>query len=149
MAAMRNRIPSRTQIGLVLFATLALAGCGRTFDFQGVWKANRNLPTPPGGDPAIAKTLGAIRLEILGNGRFTLLEGGVPKEGSISYREGKAFLNVDTYMDRPIEDAGPQVVAQNVPIELAPQPDGSITLTDPKGFDPKPIVLKRESQPAP
>lgn len=120
-----------------------VAGCSPSFDWSGSWTGNRNLPTKPGQNPSIAYTIGKVDLTIEPSGRFTLIEGGVPKTGTASLSDQKAELRIETYMDRPIARLGSGAEAMNQPVILRAQKDGSITLVDPTGFDPAPIVLRR------
>lgn len=122
----------------------ALAGCGPSYDWTGQWVGNRNLQTKPGDNPAIAYTIGKVDLTIQPSGRFTLIEGGVPKTGIATFRGRRAELRIETYMDRPIARLGSGAEEMNKPVVLEAKDDGTITLIDPTGFDPAPIILTRK-----
>lgn len=97
----------------------------------------------PGQNPAIAYTIGKVDLTIEPSGRFTLIEGGVPKTGTATFRGKRAELRIETYMERPIARLGSGAETMNQPVILEARDDGAIALTDPTGFDPSPIVLRR------
>lgn len=110
---------------------------------------NRNLSVPPDADPSAIRTIGKIDLNLKSNGRFELLEGGAPKTGRYRTSGDTAYLKVETFFERPIETQGKAAVDANVEIEAKLQSDGTLRFHDPKGYDPDPIVLKREAQPVP
>lgn len=152
MEDMHRVIPARSVVrraAVAVVACIALCGCGRSFDYYGKWVAKRDIATPAGGDKDIAATLAKVELTIKQDGRFELFEGGVPKSGTVRFAKDRAYISVDTYFGQPIERAGPEVVAQNAEMSLTPVDSNTLEFHDPKGFDPKPIMLKREAQPAP
>jgi hypothetical protein len=149
---MPKRIPAQVQIRcaqwLLVPALLLLCACGgSSFEFEGSWRGDRAIEAQPGQDPAIAKTLGRISLTITPDGRFEMFEGGVPKGGSFWVENGTGKLKVETYFDRPIEEAGKEVLLRNAVIDLVPQKDGSLQFVDPEGFDKTHPILKRETKP--
>jgi hypothetical protein len=113
----------------------------------GEWRGNRNLTTPNGETNRALDTIGRVELKIRAGARFDLFEGGYPKDGVISYREGKAYLTIRQIMGRPIEKLGQSAVDMNKEIVLTPVDSNHISLWDPAGFDKKPIVLTRIVQP--
>ncbi len=133
---------------MALGVCLLLAACSGP-KLDGRWVGDRELRTPPGGDPLVASTLGKLILEFEPGDRFELRDSGLPKAGKVRYAGEKAYLRVDTFFGKPIETQGDEVAARNAEIELTPQKDGSLLYYDPKGYDGKSVVLRRESQPGP
>jgi hypothetical protein len=138
MAAIPRSISVGSALALVL---VAAAGCVRTWSAEGAWIGHRDVAAS-GLDPAVAKSLGLVKLTIR-DGRFELLEAGVPKEGSVRYDPDRALLHVEKYMGRPIEQAAQGIRENNVPLEIKPGPDGTLLFHDPKGFDREPLVLRK------
>lgn len=114
---------------------------------MGVWVGDRKIIAPPGQDITIAKTLSEFRLELKPDGRFTLLDSGIPKEGVFRSSNGKVYLQVDTIMNRPLSSSEEHVRKSHVETELKPIDDQTMEYIDPQGFDASPLILKRESQP--
>ncbi|MBZ0214673.1 MAG: hypothetical protein K8H99_12805 [Nitrospirae bacterium] len=135
-------IPRSISVGLTLGLVLVLAlGCVRTWSADGEWLGQREVPVS-GLDPAVAKSLGLVKLTIR-DGRFELLEAGIPKEGSVRYDPDRALLHVEKYMGRPMDQAAKGIRENNVPLEIKPGHDGTLLFHDPKGFDREPLVLKK------
>jgi hypothetical protein len=130
----------------VAFA-ISLCGCSR-YDFVGQWQGNRNLRTSKGENNRVLQTMGRIELDIHTGGRFDMFEGGYPKDGLVSYRGGKAYLNVRQVMGQPIEKLGSSAVKMNKEMVLTPVDSNHISIWDPSGFDEKPLVLTRILQPS-
>lgn len=116
-------------------------GCVRTWSAEGEWIGHREVPLH-GVDPAVAKSFGLVKLKIR-EGRFELLEAGVPKEGTVTFDTERALLHVTSYMGRPIDQAARGIRENNVPLEIRPGPEGSLLFIDPKGFDREPLVLRK------
>jgi hypothetical protein len=125
-----------------------MCGCGHSFNFVGRWLGNRNLKPKPGQDPRVIYTIGRVELWVEDNGRFKLSEGGVPKDGTIHYRDNKAFLRATSIFMVPMEQASKPIQDKNVEMILTPQPDGTILFEDPGDTFNKPVKLNRESQPS-
>ena len=135
-------------IGLISLIALARISCSsNSFNFEGKWSGKRSLPNNEKGENPILNTIAKVDLDLKSNGRFTLLEGGIPKEGTYRTEGKKAFLKVDTFMDRPIEDQGKLAVDMNKEIELTAKEDGSLLFTDPAGLDPQSVRLERAKAP--
>lgn len=141
--------PARRAVLWALAVLLAWvgAGCNGSAQFQGRWVGERDIPVPEGGDRALAATIGRVRLEIKPNGRFDLVEAGMPKSGRVRYADGRAFLRIERIMHDPIEKLSPHVARENHEIVLTVQRDGTLLYDDPRGFDPEPLVLRRETKP--
>jgi len=133
-------------IGLLGLMGLMGVGCGPTFNFQGHWVGKRNLPKQPGGDDAVLNTIAKVDLKFLPNGRFELLEGGVPKLGTYRTEGTTAFLRVTHYMDRPISEQGSAAVAMNDEIQVKSTPEGKVIFSDPRGLWQEPVTLTREKE---
>jgi hypothetical protein len=140
-------------IGRIISAALLLLGglaCGPGFDFSGTWTGLRKLQVAPGTDPAVLRSLEKVVVTIHPNGRFELFESDLPKEGAVSYSRGRALLEVQNILGHRIE-AEPQEFrdAYAKPMELAPQPDGTISFIDPNFPERPPVTLTRKSASAP
>ena len=134
-------------ICLISLIALAPISCStNSFNFEGKWSGKRSLPNNEKEEDPILNTIAKVDLELKPNGRFTLLEGGVPKEGTWRTAGKTTFLKVDTFMDRPIEDQGKVAVDMNKEIEVAAQADGALLFTDPAGLDPQTVRLERQKQ---
>ncbi len=138
MAAIVFRI-----ISVAVFATV-MVSCGGRSEFVGAWRGERDVKPRPGEDPAMLRTYSRLDLTIEADGRFQMVDAGMPKAGAVRYEGKDAFLRVETILERPLT---PGVAEMNEEILLLPQPDGSLLLTDPKGFDAKPIRLRRKTAP--
>lgn len=130
-----------------LAAIVICIGCAPTFNWQGQWRGERNLPTPPGGDPSVGKTLGRVDLEIDAGGTFTLIEAGIPKTGKIRTSGMTATLTVEHIAGRPIARLGEGIVKANLPIKLEATREGTILFVDPGGFFAEAVTLQRQAKP--
>lgn len=122
---------------------LLVLGCGPSFNYEGVWRGNRDLKINSGENPGVVRTLGQVTLEIKGN-TFKLTEAGMPVAGSVTFRDGKARLKIETRAGTPIEREPKEIQGQIKEIELTPRSDGNMDFYDPGGFFPDPLTLKRE-----
>jgi hypothetical protein len=134
-------------LSLLSFLFSLPACSNNSFNFEGKWSGKRSLANNEKGENPILNTIAKVELDLKPSGRFTLLEGGIPKEGTYRTEGQKAFLKVDTFMDRPIEDQGELAVKMNKEIELTVQKDGSLLFTDPAGLDPQSVGLERVKAP--
>lgn len=141
-----NRIISvRTAQTCLAAAIVFGAACsGTRFAWDGTWRGQR--PVPDGNNAIIARTLGRVELTVHDT-TFDLFEGGVPKTGKIRFADGKAYLQVQTFMGRPIAEQGSAAVAMNEEIEVEPLGPDAVSYHDPRGFDPAPLRLERVAQP--
>jgi len=119
-------------------------GCGPTFQWEGYWRGNRNLPA--GSDPVISRTLGDVKLYMDPNNQFRLVKEGIPMTGSVRFEDAKAYLKIETRLNTPMDKEPPEVQAANKEIVLTPQQDGTISFVDPGGFDAEPVILKRQAK---
>lgn len=102
----------------------------------------------PGEDVAVLNTLAKVSLRIGSDHRFELFQAGVPFEGTFREWNGRAFLTIDRYMDRPLPSDGPLSRLGEKEIELKPNKDGTLRLYDPAAFDKTAITLHRKPKPA-
>ena len=131
-------------LGLIALVALLASSCGSSFPWPGHWVGQRNLPLPEGGDPGILATIGKVDLILKENGRFELLEGGLPKSGTFRTEGNRAFLKITHFMDRPIEQQGDAAMKMNQEIELSAQKDGTIVYDDPGGLVKEKVTLIRQ-----
>ena len=129
----------------VVFSIL-LTGCGPRFDWAGTWMGMRDLP-PDANNPApILHTLSRVNLEMRINGTFSLIEGGVPREGEWSATGTEATLIIKRVMDRPVDRIGSGAERLTQPIKLKAEDHDSINYDNPASIDGKDVLLKREPQ---
>lgn len=115
---------------------LTLLGCGPQYAWEGSYKGVRKLPLNPGVSESVRNTAAAVRLRVLPNGTFEIFEMGLPKSGRTISGGGRLSLQVDTVLDRPIE--------QPMSFTLIPLSPSRVRL---EGGQGEPVVLNRESQP--
>lgn len=144
-----GRVPERLDfvrfaLALALAIIAFAAGCGGSFAWTGKWVGKRTLELPPNGNPYVMATLAKVELTILPNGRFELLESGVPKSGTVRTEGRRAYLKVTHFMDRPLSDQGEAALKMNQEIRLSVQKDGSIEFDDPGGLVREKVRLVRE-----
>lgn len=133
------------RLAILVLAAFCLGCANHSFD--GKWVGSRHLTKEDGSTDIMTEMAGKVKLEIKPGGRFELFEGGYPKSGSVRYSDGKAYLKIKELMGRPVEEHGDAAVAMNDEIVIEIQKDGSLSLTDPKGFDQEPIKLEKDAQP--
>ena len=130
---------------LVFALVLASMGCGGpSFNFEGHWSGKRNLPRRPGDDDVILNTISKVDVDVKPDGKFDLFDAGMPKSGRYRTEGLKAFLKVETIMERPVEEHGTASVEMNKEIQLMAQKDGSIVFSDPGAAWQEPVKLVRE-----
>jgi hypothetical protein len=125
---------------------LAAGSCGPSLQYTGLYEGDRNVSAPPGEDPAIAKTLSMVKLDLMGAGRFTLLDMGIPKGGSYRESGGKLYLKIDMIMERPLSQNPDLMPMHERELILEPK-NGGMELLDPNLGDNRPIMLKKRPQP--
>lgn len=141
MAGMLKIVP----LSLILALTTAsFCGCGNSHRWQGKWVGKRDVKPRPGEDISILNTLTKIELTVHSDGRFDLLQSGVPFGGRIRDVGKKAYLKVDSYFNKYILDDPSMKRLTDSEIELSAVNENEISFHDPTGFDEKPVVLKRE-----
>lgn len=156
MAGIRSIIsPQRTRLRVFLLAGLAvfllgagLVGCGGpSFDYTGTWEGQRMIKAREGEDQTVLNTLGKVKIIIKSTGSFEMFEAGLLKTGNVFFGGDKATMRITHIMDRPIAEYGDGAAKQNIDISLEPQKDGTLKYTDPNGFDERPLILTRQTQP--
>lgn len=98
-------------------------------------------------DDDIARTLKQVRLTLREDGTFELTKAGIPYTGRVVYGKDRSFLKVDKIFDRRVESLGPATVQANQDMRLDKMSDGTLILTDPSAFEPKPISLRPVAKP--
>lgn len=142
-------LATRPARGLLLAALLLAAACGGPprYDWIGTWRGERNLEAPSGTSEVLRTTLARVEVTLNANGTFDLFEAGIPKDGTVRYADGKAFLKVLNFMGRPISEQGTSAEAMNEEMVLQSVDADTVSYVDPRGFDDAPIELKRLPQP--
>ena len=131
-----------------LVGAVLLTGCSSgAGHFIGAWRGSRNLKAGPNDDQVLLNSVSRIDLDIHDDGTFLMIDAGAPKTGTVSYREGKAFLHVETFMNRPISEQGIGAIKMNQDWIVTSRTGDSLEVRDPGGFDLKPVIMKRRSQP--
>lgn len=88
-----------------------------------------------------------VVVEMKPDGKFVLLEAGLPKEGDYYTSGQTAKLRIKAIMGQSV-DKQPESVRKNLAeITLTLQKDGSILLEDPLALVPEKIRLERQQQP--
>ncbi len=124
---------------------IILAGCRPpSSDFVGKWEGKRKLSEVPS-NPYLAASLERIELSIYANGTFFMKDAGAPKTGSAEFGIDACTMHVETFMGKSLEALGSEAKGMDQPIKLAKNKDGTLTLTDPTGFTPEPIQMRKTS----
>ncbi len=132
-------------LGLIV---LLFAGCAsHSQKWYGTWEGDlqRAKPSAP---LDIRNTINLLKVTILPDGTFEMVESGVSKSGRHRLGEDKAFLTIKKVLGRPIEQSGRGTQSQNLDLTLTWQEDGSILWNDPAGQDGHPVRLTLKSQPS-
>ena len=126
---------------------VAMSGCSPSYNWVGDWSGKRDTSAYEGVTPGVAHTLATIKLTINPNGTFTILEGGIPKEGDYVSSGGKLILKPTRIMDRPVEALGEVGAKMKTEMELEAISTDKVLFRS--GSDPQsePVSLARESQP--
>ncbi len=133
------------RVATAAIVVAALTGCevNEARHHVGKWKGRRKVTVPEGADPRVGATLEIVELEVKENGRFTLLNLGIPLEGTVGKQNGKPALWVDSVMMRPIEDNATYQQLFKKPFSLTVTGKDTRTLVDEN--DPsEPVQLNRE-----
>jgi hypothetical protein len=141
---------------LTLLCLLLLTGCSKADPkWIGTWTGNIKLKPLPGQNETMINTLGKVEVTIHPDRTFDLFESGLPKAGTVSYSNGKAYLKIETLMGKPIEGEGDAAVKMNHDITLTLLDDNTLQYVDPgsprrdpDGTMPEPLKLERKTQPA-
>ena len=140
---------------LAVLCLLLLAGCDRPDPkWIGTWTGNLYLKALPGQNQSMINTLGKIEVTIHPDRTFDLFESGLPKGGTVSYSSGKAYLKIETVMNKPLSEQGEVAVKMNHDITLRFIDDNTVEYVDPgsprrnpDGTAPEPVKLERKTQP--
>jgi hypothetical protein len=133
-----------------LFVLGLTLGCsGESQKWHGTWVGDLQRTAPDAPKDFKSNTINLIKLMILPNGTFEMMESGIPKSGTVRLGQDKAYLTITRILDRPVSSAGSGTQEMNKDLVATWQEDGSILLDDPGGFDAAPVRLTREEQPSP
>ncbi len=91
---------------------LCLLGCGHHFDYIGKWVGTRNVPTSSNPDRDVRHTLGKVQLEVKDGGKYILIDGGMPSEGTLDFQSQGASLVPTMIIGKPASRQSPDVVSQ-------------------------------------
>ncbi len=140
------RIISVAVLALGLTLT-ALVGCeSQSQKWYGDWEGDLQRADPiPGND--VVTTINKVRLTILPNGTFELLRSGINESGTHRLGKDRAFLTITHVLGRPVGQLGTGAEKMNKDLTAVWQSDGSVLLSDPGGFDERPVRLTRREQP--
>jgi hypothetical protein len=140
MAAMAKSIT----VGLLALGLLS--GCqSSSKKWYGTWVGELDRADPSMPDNDVKRTVNSIRIEIKPDGTFTMLESGFDKEGTHRLGSRQAFLTVTRMLGRPIEQLGAEAERLNQDLVLTWEPNGTVSFTDPRGFDGGTVVLRRRA----
>jgi hypothetical protein len=132
-----------------LFVLGLTHGCaGESRKWHGTWVGDLKRTAPEAPDDYKAHTINLIKLMILSNGTFEMMESGIPKSGTVRLGRDKAYLTITRMLDRPISSAGSGTQGMNKDLVATWQEDGSFLLEDPGGFDAAPVRMTRQEQPS-
>ena len=135
MVGIRMSIP-------LAFLAVGLVACGSPAPkWVGEWQGEQEGLVRADKDDAIANTLKRVTLTVKEDATFTLVKGGIPYQGTISFGHQESTLQVTSLMDRRLS---PGITFK--PIVLALQKDGTVTVTDPNDFHRPPVVLRKFSE---
>lgn len=130
--------------GVCVLALLCLFNCGGpSFNFVGEWRGFRDIKALPGEDPTILRQLAKLDLTIKPNGKFELIESGLPYEGNTREQGGSMYLRIQYVLGKSVESEPSYKKVGEIELELKPLESGKLQFTDPAGFDKKPIVMER------
>lgn len=86
-------------IGLVV----AARSCGTAdASLAGVWHGYGAMPPGGGEDPRLARNIAGVTLTLTADGRFQLVDGGLPLAGQWRRKDDAILFDVETLMNRPI-----------------------------------------------
>jgi hypothetical protein len=132
----------------VLASVVMLGGCtsGLRVDYRGTWEGRRELTLDPSTAPDVATSLQQVVLVIDDQGRFDLLDRGVPRQGNIASTANGLRLEIDRVMGLRLESQ-PADVREELPrYVVSPNEDGTLTLRDLKVKGDS-VNLKRAPKP--
>lgn len=130
-------------LALTPFALLTLGGCGGdSAKWVGTWEGERKGLVDPSLTDNVANGLRRIEIKIGQDGRYEMVEAGIPTKGQVHFGKERALLTVMSRMDRELT-----VPHQDLILEF--QEDGSILYRDPNNDFPQPARLTRVSATSP
>ena len=127
----------------LLGSGLCLISCGPRTDFRGIWSGKRPGKAPESVPSYEWNSIMQVNLRVYDNGRFDLLNMGLPKSGTIVTDGNKATLTVTKIANQDVQLQTAETKATIGPIELVKQSDGTLLFSDPKSADPSQVVLKQ------
>ena len=90
-------------ISISVGLALVLAGCSQDRTLSGMWQGDRDWRKLHLDNEEIARARAAINLSLKSDGTFVLQDGGEPFTGTWSKIDTGVHLEVETYMNRPIQ----------------------------------------------
>jgi hypothetical protein len=127
----------------LLGSGFCLISCGPRTDFRGIWSGKRPGKAPDGVPSYEWASISEVKLYVYDNGRFDLMNMGLPKSGTIVVEGNKATLTVTKIANQDVSRQTDETKATIGPIEVVKQPDGTVIFSDPKSADPSKVVLKQ------
>ncbi|HLO97396.1 MAG TPA: hypothetical protein VK171_02270 [Fimbriimonas sp.] len=91
-----------------------LGGCQNNQPIYGTWVGGRDWKQIPSTSEEISKALASVEVQIRPAGSFTVIDGGIPFEGTWARSGDKINLRVTTVLGRALEMQGDPVKAQAV-----------------------------------
>jgi len=116
-------------ISVSVVVALLQVGCGGPSPYVGSWLGERDIEFEPGTDPALSGTARRVSLRIQPDGKFLLVDGGMPMEGRLEANR----LTVQYVADRPVPPEFPQAYGLI-------EDQGTVKLTTPTGI----IAMQRD-----
>jgi hypothetical protein len=118
-----------------------ISGCASVSKkWYGTWEGDLQRA-----DPATPlherNTINLLRIRILPDGTFEMLESGIPIEGTCVLGSKKAFLRPRKTLGQPVDPS------KSKEMTLTWQDDGTVLWTDPGGFDGGSVRLSMKPQP--
>jgi hypothetical protein len=95
-----------------------------------VTKAQENTP--------IGQSLMKIEIKIFDNGRYEMIEAGIPTKGEVKYGKDRAFLKVMSRFDKDLD-------IKHTDLILEMPSEGSVFYIDPDADFPQPAELTKSS----
>ena len=127
----------------LLASGFCLISCGPRTDFRGIWSGKRSDKAPPGVPSYEWASISQVKLYIYDNGRFDMMNMGLPKSGTIVVDGNKATLTVTKIANQDVSRQTEETKSTLGPIEIVKQTDGTVLFNDPKSADPTQVVLKQ------
>ena len=148
MAATKRSITvALSALGLLSLSGIGLlTGCENTSQkWHGTWEGDMKRLQSSAPDD-VERTINLLRITILPDGTFEMLESGLSKSGTTRLDGDKAYLKVKKLLGQPIEQSGPGTQRENEDLVLEWGEDGTVVWHDPSGYGGVEVQLKRASQ---